>query len=180
MGSLKNFARSILLISAIAPLILTPSIAGIKAAKPMGEIDRAKIAIGIDKKLINKFKVNGISLGASKNSIAKAFGKPIKVKKYSDIGCRSDRTRFETIYYQGAEFTLVNGILEIAHISSPKYKTESGVRVGDKITAIGSQYSKYGKVSKFYGGGLEIRPLIFQSQNGLIKKIMLAEADDLC
>jgi hypothetical protein len=174
----NNCARSILLFSAIASSILNPFITD-QSHHAIASLATSN-SIAINNRLFDKFKVNGIGLGTSKNSIIRAFGKPMKIQNHNDMGCGSRNSKLSILYYRGADFHLLDGILAMAHFTNPKYTTESGVRVGDKISSIKSKYAKYGKVSKFYAGGLEIRPLIFRSQNGLIKEIMLAEGDDLC
>jgi hypothetical protein len=135
----NNCTRSILLFSAIASAILNPfitdrshhAIASLATSNSIVAIDRDAITINTDKKLLNTFKVNGIGLGASKSSIIRAFGKPTKITIHNDL-CGSRGNKLEILDYKAADFHVVNGSLEMAHFTNPKYTTESGVRVGGK------------------------------------------------
>lgn len=135
--------------------------------------------------LVKKFKINGIGLRASEKEIIEVFGKPIKLKRTiaSGIGCGSKGTRTTSIFYQETEFHFLNGYLAIITTKDSKYKTESGVGVGDNLSKVKFKYSKYGQITKIpaaWGSGSEIRPFIFYAKNGVIQRIALREADDLC
>jgi hypothetical protein len=179
--ALIQFTSSILLSIAIAPSILNPVITP-RSENAIASVTTANaIAINTDKKLLNKFKVNGIGLSASKISIIRAFGKPIKIERVnsSNSPClRGDK--YEALHYRGAEFHLLNDSLMIANFTTSKYKTESGIRVGDRISSVKAKYAKYGRNYKSSGSRIDIKPLNFWSKNGLIKQISLAEFDDLC
>ncbi len=127
-----------------------------------------------------KFKINGISLGSSERDIIRVFGKPLTLKRSVNTtgDCGKRGTSYTSIFYKGTKFVLSNGYLSAMSTTNPQYKTESGIKVGDRTEAAKLKYSNYGKIEKHYEAwenGFNISPFAFFSRNGKIKKIDLGD-----
>lgn len=118
----------------------------------------------------SEITISGIKRGATAAQIKKILGELIRKEKYS-------------WFYPGLEISFINGIADQYFITSPKYATTRGVRVGDPSIKYYEAYGKNSMMPGFYCAGqfvsTETRCIDFKSENGKIVRIIIGMGLDL-